>query len=77
MLTMNSNGFNLFSAVQLGPAGAEKKNQLIFKQSSVRYEDALCLHLSGFFPVDYLLIFVPSFPVFRVFRFSGYSSFSG
>ena len=49
MLVMNRNQFNLFSIVQLGSAGAEKKNHLIFKQSSVRYDDSICLHLSGTF----------------------------
>ena len=47
MLAMNRNEFNLFSSVQLGPPGAEKKNHLIFKHSSVKYEESLCVHLSG------------------------------
>jgi hypothetical protein len=47
MLAMNRNEFNLFSSVQLGPPGAEKKNQLIFKHSSVKYEESICVHLSG------------------------------
>ena len=47
LMAMNKNQFNLFSAVQLGPAGADKKNHLIFKTSTVRFDNTMCVHLSG------------------------------
>ena len=47
LMAMNKNQFNLFSSVQLGPAGADKKNHLIFKPSTVRFDNTMCVHLSG------------------------------